>query len=95
MQSGRNSAESLLRIINDILDFSKIEAGEFTIEPTNVHLRPLVEEVVIALAPAAHEKSVEVVLYVKSDVPDSALIDPTRIRQVLINLYGNAVKFTA
>ena len=95
VQSGRHSAESLLRIINDILNFSRIDAGKLAIEPTNVHLRSLVEEVVIALALAAHEKSVEVVPYVKSNVLDSALIAPTLICQVLTNLYGYVVKFTA
>jgi two-component system, sensor histidine kinase and response regulator len=94
VQSARSSAESLLQIINDILDFSKIEAAKLSIEPTSVALRPLVEDVVMSLAPVAREKSVEVVAFVEAPVPDHVMVDPTRIRQVLTNLYGNAVKFT-
>lgn len=94
VQSARSSAESLLQIINDILDFSKIEAGKLSIEPTLVAIRMLVEEVVLSLAPAARHKGVEVVAYVDAEVPDLVMLDPTRIRQVLTNLYGNAVKFT-
>lgn len=94
VQSARSSAESLLQIINDILDFSKIEAGKLSIEPTSVAIRLLVEDVVLSLAPAARHKSVEVVAYVDAEVPDLAMLDPTRVRQVLTNLYGNAVKFT-
>jgi two-component system sensor histidine kinase/response regulator len=95
VHSARSSAETLLQIINDILDFSKIEAGKLTIEPTIVALRPVVEDVVLSLAPAAHEKGVEVVALVERGVPEAALLDPTRVRQVITNLYGNAVKFTA
>ncbi len=92
--TARGSAESLLRIINDILDFSKIEAGKLDIEPTTVEIRALVEDVVSSLAPLAFEKGVEAVCDVYPDVPDRVLLDPMRIRQVLTNLYGNAVKFT-
>ncbi len=94
LHTARSSAESLLRIINDILDFSKIEAGKLTIERTAAPLRPLMEDCVSALAPLAFEKGVEVICRIDKEVPRSAILDPTRVGQVLTNLYGNAVKFT-
>ena len=90
----RNSATSLLDIINDILDFSKIEAGKLEIEQVGFSLVETVENVTDLLAARAAEKQVELIAYVDPDVPDHLQGDPTRIRQVLLNLAGNAVKFT-
>ena len=94
VSTARGSAESLLHIVNDILDFSRIEAGKLAIEPTAVEVRPMVEEVVCSLAPLAQEKNVEVVSDIFPEVPRRVMVDPSRLRQVLTNLYGNAVKFT-
>jgi signal transduction histidine kinase/DNA-binding response OmpR family regulator len=90
----RFSAESLLTIINDILDFSKIEAGQMVIEPLGFDLRELVEEVGALLAPKAGAKGLELVVRLKPEVPRYVIGDPGRIRQVLLNLAGNAIKFT-
>ena len=90
----RFSAESLLTIINDVLDFSKIEAGQMVIEPLAFDLRELVEEVGALLAPKAGAKGLELVVRLKPEVPRYIIGDPGRIRQVLLNLAGNAIKFT-
>ena len=90
----RYSAESLLTIINDILDFSKIEAGRLVIEPVVFDLREMVEEVGTLLAPRAGAKGLELVVRIKPEVPRNVLGDAGRIRQVLLNLTGNAIKFT-
>jgi len=90
----QNSAESLLAIINDILDFSKIEAGKLTIEEIKFNLRDLIEESVRLLADSAHRKGIEVICRIPPELPDCCISDPTRIRQVLMNLVGNAIKFT-
>jgi len=90
----RFSAESLLTIINDILDFSKIEAGQMVIEPVGFDLRETVEEVGALLAPKAGAKGIELVVRLKPEVPRYVIGDPGRLRQVLLNLAGNAVKFT-
>ncbi|HVY69746.1 MAG TPA: ATP-binding protein [Verrucomicrobiae bacterium] len=91
----RNSAELLLSIINDILDFSKIEAGKFTIERVPVDLRQAVAEVAELLAPRADEKGLRLILDYPPGLPDGVSGDPGRVRQVLLNLIGNALKFTA
>ena len=90
----RMSAEALLAIINDILDFSKIEAGKFDLETTNFELVTAVEDSVELLAKQAHQKGIELTCLVDDELPDVVGGDPTRIRQVLVNLVGNAVKFT-
>jgi PAS domain S-box-containing protein len=88
------SAGSLLTIINDILDFSKIEAGKLDLDPIEFDLRDSLEETAKSLAVRAHEKGLELVCDVSPDVPMRVVGDPTRLRQVLVNLAGNAVKFT-
>ncbi|MFH2001977.1 MAG: response regulator, partial [Planctomycetota bacterium] len=90
----RASADALLQIINDILDFSKIEAGRMELESTDFDLRVVVDEVSTILAPKAFEKNLEFVCWIKSDVPTWVRGDPIRLRQVLLNLVGNALKFT-
>ncbi len=88
------SAATLLTIINDILDFSKIESGKVDIQDRPFNLRESVEEVLTLLAPLAYEKSLEIVNFIYADVPLELRGDPMRIRQVLTNLIGNAIKFT-
>jgi PAS domain S-box-containing protein len=90
----RQSGESLLSLIGDILDFSKIESGTITLEEEDVPPSKIVEEVVELLAPRAHTKSIELVAVIAPDTPESIRTDPLRLRQVLTNLIGNAVKFT-
>jgi PAS domain S-box-containing protein len=89
------SAESLLRIINDILDFSKIEAGKLDMESIDFSLRDTLAAAMRSLALRAHEKELELAWRVAPGVPDALLGDPVRLRQILVNLAGNAVKFTA
>ncbi|MSP49029.1 MAG: response regulator [Alphaproteobacteria bacterium] len=88
------SASSLLKIIDDILDFSKIEAGKIEVEHVQMALLPLVEGVAETLAAAARKKSLALVTFVDPDVPDLVRGDPVRLRQILFNLIGNAIKFT-
>lgn len=91
----RNSSDALLRILNDVLDFSKIEAGKLDIEETEFDLRDVLEEVAELLAISAFDKGVELACLVSESVPSPVCGDPTRIRQVLLNLVGNAIKFTS
>ncbi len=90
----RHSGEGLLAVINDILDLSQIEAGKLLIDTTTFDLLNLVEEVVELLAPAAAEKRIDLVVRYRSGTPRWVVADPARIRQVLTNIVGNAVKFT-
>ncbi|OYT71195.1 MAG: hypothetical protein CFK52_08705 [Chloracidobacterium sp. CP2_5A] len=90
----RYSADALLVVVNDILDFSKIEAGKMSLESSDFELRALVEQAVETLAASARKKSLELVTLVYRDVPDHLRGDAGRLRQVLLNLVGNAVKFT-
>jgi signal transduction histidine kinase/DNA-binding response OmpR family regulator len=91
----RDSGLALLRILDDILDFSKIEAGRLELERTPVRLDRVVDGVVQTVAPAAAAKSVAVSSFVDPGVAPAVLADPVRLRQILFNLAGNAVKFTA
>jgi PAS domain S-box-containing protein len=90
----RASGESLMTIINDILDFSKIEAGHFSLSEQAFDLRVCIEGALDVLGPRAMEKNIDLVYFVAEDVPGMVLGDEQRLRQVLINLIGNAVKFT-
>ncbi|HXG38293.1 MAG TPA: response regulator [Bacteroidota bacterium] len=90
----KSSADSLLRIINDILDFSKIEAGKFDLDHAPFRLRESLGTTMKMLALRAEKKGLEVALRIQPDVPDSLIGDLGRLQQVLINLVGNAIKFT-
>jgi len=90
----KTSAEALLRVINDVLDFSKIEAGKLDFESLDFPLRDTLAEALGALALRAHDKGLGLAWHVTPDVPDALVGDPGRLRQVLVNLAGNAVKFT-
>jgi len=90
----RNSAEGLLGIIEDILDFSKIEAGKLEMENVETDVIDLVEDALDLFALGVTEKGVDLLHHITPDVPKSVKIDPTRLRQILVNLLGNAVKFT-
>jgi PAS domain S-box-containing protein len=89
-----SSAESLLSLINDILDFSKIEAKKLELDPINFELRERIGETLSTLAVRAHDKGLELAFDVDPQVPEHVIGDVHRIRQVLVNLIGNAIKFT-
>ena len=90
----RVSADALLEIINDILDFSKIEARKLDIDAIDFDVRYAVDDTLRSLAPRAHSKGLELACQVATDVPPALRGDPSRLRQILLNLIGNAVKFT-
>jgi two-component system, sensor histidine kinase and response regulator len=90
----RSSADALLAILNDILDFSKIEAGKLDLDAAPFPLRDRLADTLKMLAPRAHQKGLELACEVDPDVPDALVGDAGRLRQVLVNLVGNAVKFT-
>ncbi|HNY06916.1 MAG TPA: response regulator [Bacteroidales bacterium] len=90
----KNSAESLLEIINEILDISKIEADKLELENIEFNLRKVVEKVVRLLNVKAFEKNLELICRISPEIPEVLIGDPLRIRQILINLLGNAIKFT-
>ncbi|WP_038882083.1 hybrid sensor histidine kinase/response regulator, partial [Serratia marcescens] len=89
-----SSARALLKIIDDILDFSKIEAGKISLDPEDFALRPLIQEITRPLTPKFSEKNVELLVDIHPDVADEIYGDPLRLRQILTNLIGNALKFT-
>ena len=90
----KSSADSLLHVINDILDFSKIESGKLDMEVIEFSLEAMLRDTMKSMAMRAHQKHLELLLHVAPDVPDRVFGDPGRLRQVLINLVGNAIKFT-
>lgn len=90
----KHSADSLLDLLNDILDFSKIEAGKLELEETDFNLHYLVEATISTVAIQAERKGIELLCDIKSDVPIALAGDPGRLRQIIINLMGNAIKFT-
>ncbi len=94
LEMAKTSADSLLTIINDILDFSKIEAGQLDIDPHDFDLREVVGATAKSVAVRAHQKGIELVCDVASDVPERLTGDAHRLTQVLVNLLGNGVKFT-
>jgi two-component system, sensor histidine kinase and response regulator len=94
-RTARDSADSLLVLIDEILDFSKIEAGKLSLEQVAFDPRAVAEDVAALLAERAHRKQLSLVCDVAADVPAEVIGDPTRMRQILLNLGGNAVKFTS
>jgi two-component system, sensor histidine kinase and response regulator len=88
------SSDSLLTVINDILDFSKIEVGKLSLDPIEFNLGDHLGQAMKILAPRAHDKGLELACFVPPQLPDFVLGDPVRLRQVILNLIGNAIKFT-
>ncbi|MCD4676825.1 MAG: response regulator [Desulfobacula sp.] len=95
VESTSQSANALLTLINDILDFSKIEAGKLAIEIIDFSIKNMMDAVINTLASKAFEKRLELFYLIEKNIPDNLSGDPARIRQILINLIGNAVKFTS
>ena len=94
LEAVQSSADSLLSVINDILDFSKIEAGKLDIESTDFALRDTVSGIIKTLALRAHQKGLELACDIPANIPDALVGDPVRLRQIILNLVGNAIKFT-
>jgi PAS domain S-box-containing protein len=90
----RDSAKSLLTVVNDVLDYSKVEAGKLELESIDMDLRDVVEDVARLIAMQAHHKQLHIIAHIDPNLPDRVVGDPGRVRQVLLNLGGNAVKFT-
>src|SRR4029077_3990352 len=90
----KSSGDSLLGVINDILDFSKVESGKLELDPIEFHLHDVVGEALRGFALQADEKGLELAYLVDPEVPDCVVGDSGRLRQVLLNLVGNAIKFT-
>src|SRR5689334_1368090 len=91
----KSSGEALLVILNDILDYSKIEAGKVTLESVDLSLEDVIGTSIKSIAPSAHKKGLELTYYLEPNVPLNVIGDPSRLRQVLLNLAGNALKFTS
>ena len=91
----KSAARNLLSIINDLLDFSKIAAGKLVLDESDFSLRAALGDTLRALAERAHRKGLELICHVRPEVPDTLFGDAGRLRQVLMNLVGNAIKFTA
>jgi signal transduction histidine kinase/PleD family two-component response regulator len=94
LETAHHSADALLVLINDVLDYSKIDAGKLVLEHVDVELRPLVEEVATLFSRQANAKGVEISCAIHNNVPAVLIGDPLRLRQIMANLVGNAVKFT-
>jgi PAS domain S-box-containing protein len=94
LRTVKSAADSLLGLINDLLDFSKIEAGKLELDPGDFSLRAALGDTLRALAVRAHKKGLELACNVQPEVPDALVGDAGRLRQVLLNLVGNAIKFT-
>jgi signal transduction histidine kinase len=94
VQAVRTSGDTLLSLIEEILDFSKIEAGKLDLEKKPFDLEQLVETTVELLAPRAQAKNIEIASFIEDDLPRKVIGDAARLRQVMLNLAGNAVKFT-
>src|SRR5436190_211072 len=94
LRTVKSAADNLLGLLNDLLDFAKIEAGKLELDPAGFSLRGAVGDTLRALAARAHKKGLELACQVQPDVPDALIGDAGRLRQVLLNLAGNAVKFT-
>ena len=90
----KSSGEALLTVLNDILDFSKIEAGRLDLDPIRFRLRDSLDDILKLLALRADEKGLELTCEVRPEVPEVVVADPSRLRQIIINLVGNAIKFT-
>ena len=90
----RSATDSLLSVINDLLDFSKMEAGKLELDPVEFGLRGNLGDILALLGRRAHAKGLELVCRVDPGVPDRLIGDPARLRQILVNLVGNAIKFT-
>jgi PAS domain S-box-containing protein len=95
METVRSSGDALLSLINEILDLSKLEAGEMTLETLNFNLSTCIQEVIELLAPQAHHKGLEIAAFIPANVPIHIQGDVSRLRQVIMNLMGNAIKFTS
>jgi signal transduction histidine kinase/DNA-binding response OmpR family regulator len=94
LETVKMSADSLLTVVNDILDFSKMEAGKIELDAIDFNLRDLLEITLKTLALRAHEKALELLCEVGTEVPETVRGDPNRLRQIVVNLVGNAIKFT-
>ena len=94
LETIKDSSEALLTLINDLLDFSKIEARKIELDNLEFDLRDILEDTLRLLAPRAHQKDLELGCHVQADLPERAFGDPIRLRQIVINLVGNAIKFT-
>ncbi len=94
IQAAQASAYALLSVLNDVLDYSKIEAGHLDLQQAPFRLRDTLHDAVMTVALGAHEKGLELLTAVEPDVPDALAGDPDRLRQIVINLTGNAIKFT-
>jgi CheY-like chemotaxis protein len=94
LKTVKSAADNLLGILNDLLDFSKIEAGKLELDPADFALRTVVGDTLRALAVRAHSKGLELACHIQPDAPDALVGDAGRLRQILLNLVGNAIKFT-
>ncbi len=94
LETVKSSAGSLLTLLNDILDFSKIEAGKLSLDEVSFNLRDVLDDTIKALGHRAHAKGLELACHTQADVPVEVVGDPVRLRQIVVNLVGNAIKFT-